>query len=52
VLLQDAERALRAAAVLVPVAVVPVAAQVDRRLHGMAADRAGRLTLEDAWLEP
>jgi MarR-like DNA-binding transcriptional regulator SgrR of sgrS sRNA len=51
-LLQDAERALRAAAVLVPVAVVPVAAQADPRLRGIEADRAGRLTLEDAWLEP
>jgi ABC-type transport system substrate-binding protein len=51
-LLQDAERALRAAAVLVPVAVVPIAAHAHPRLHGLAADRAGRLLLEDAWLEP
>jgi MarR-like DNA-binding transcriptional regulator SgrR of sgrS sRNA len=51
-LLQDAERALRGAAVLVPVAVVPVAAHAQPRLRGLAADRAGRLLLEDAWLEP
>jgi hypothetical protein len=34
------------------VAVVPVAAHAQPRLRGLAADRAGRLLLEDAWLEP
>ena len=51
-LLQDAERALRAAAVLVPNAVVPTAVHAHPQLHGLAADRAGRLVLADAWLEP
>jgi MarR-like DNA-binding transcriptional regulator SgrR of sgrS sRNA len=50
--LLEAERALRASAVLVALAVVPVAAQPRPNLHGLAADRAGRLVLEDAWLEP
>lgn len=50
--LLEAERALRASAVLIPLAVVPMAAQARANLHGLAADRAGRLVLEDAWLEP
>jgi len=50
--LLEAERALRASAVLVPLAVVPVAAHARPNLHGLAADRAGRLVLEDAWLQP
>jgi MarR-like DNA-binding transcriptional regulator SgrR of sgrS sRNA len=50
--LLKAEKALRTSAVLVPVAVVPVAAQARANLHGLATDRAGRLVLEDAWLEP
>jgi MarR-like DNA-binding transcriptional regulator SgrR of sgrS sRNA len=50
--LLEAERALRASAVLIPLAVVPVAAHARPNLHGLAADRAGRLVLEDAWLQP
>jgi MarR-like DNA-binding transcriptional regulator SgrR of sgrS sRNA len=50
--LLEAERALRASAVLVPLAVVPAPAHARANLHGLAGDRAGRLVLEDAWLEP
>jgi len=52
VLLHEAETVLRASGVLVPLAVVPVAAHASANLHGVATDRAGRLVLEDAWLEP
>lgn len=51
-LLHQAEKALRTSAVLVPLAVVPVAAHARPHLHGVTTDRAGRLVLEDAWLEP
>jgi hypothetical protein len=51
-LLHDAEKAIRGAAVLVPLAIVPVAAHARPNLHGVTTDRAGRLSLEDAWLEP
>jgi hypothetical protein len=50
--LQEVEKALRATAVLVPLAVVPPAAHARPNLHGVTTDRAGRLVLEDAWLEP
>jgi MarR-like DNA-binding transcriptional regulator SgrR of sgrS sRNA len=51
-LLHGAEKSLRAAGVLVPLAVVPVAAHARPNLHGVTTDRAGRIVLEDAWLEP
>jgi ABC-type transport system substrate-binding protein len=51
-LLHEAERTLRRSAVLIPLAVVPVAAHARANLHGVTTDRAGRLVLEDAWLEP
>ena len=51
-LLHEVEKALRATAALVPLAVVPPAAHARPNLHGVTTDRAGRLVLEDAWLEP
>ncbi|HVR71721.1 MAG TPA: ABC transporter substrate-binding protein [Vicinamibacteria bacterium] len=50
--LGEAEKALRASGVLVPLAAVPAAAQARANLHGVTTDRAGRLVLEDAWLSP
>jgi MarR-like DNA-binding transcriptional regulator SgrR of sgrS sRNA len=51
-LLHDVEKGLQASAALLPLAVVPVAAHARANLHGVTTDRAGRLVLEDAWLEP
>jgi ABC-type transport system substrate-binding protein len=50
--LHRAEAALRASNVLVPIASAPVAFGVRRGLHGVSLDLAGRLVLEDAWVEP
>jgi len=51
-LLEEAEAALRADRVLVPLALVPAAFAVRPGVHGARLDAAGRLLLEDAWLEP
>jgi MarR-like DNA-binding transcriptional regulator SgrR of sgrS sRNA len=52
VFLLEAEEALRRDARLVPLGTVPVAYTARRGLHGLRVDTAGRLVLEDAWLEP
>jgi ABC-type transport system substrate-binding protein len=52
VFLLEAEEALRRDARLVPLGTVPVAYTARRGLHGLRVDAAGRLVLEDAWLEP
>lgn len=51
-LLHRAEAALRAPAVLVPLAGVPVGFRARPGLHGVAVDAAGRIRLEDAWIDP
>jgi len=51
-LLLKADAALRAAQTLIPLAAAPVAAQARRGVHGVGVDRAGRVVLEDAWVEP
>lgn len=50
--LHRAEAALRAEGVLVPLASVPVSFGARHGLHGARVDMAGRLVLEDAWIEP
>ena len=52
VLLHRAEAALRADGVLVPLASVPVSVRPRPGVHGASVDFAGRLSLEDAWVEP
>jgi hypothetical protein len=52
VLVARAEAELRATAVLVPLAAVPVGFRGLRGMHGAAIDAGGRIRLEDAWLEP
>jgi hypothetical protein len=52
VLLLQAEEALRSDARLVPLGTLPVSYTTRRGLHGLAVTPAGRLVLEDAWLEP
>lgn len=47
-----AEGALRAEAVLIPLASVPVSFGGRSRVHGARVDLTGRLVLEDAWAEP
>jgi MarR-like DNA-binding transcriptional regulator SgrR of sgrS sRNA len=51
-LLHRAESALRRQFVLVPLASVPIPVRSQPRVHGIRVDGAGRLLLEDAWLEP
>jgi MarR-like DNA-binding transcriptional regulator SgrR of sgrS sRNA len=51
-LLDEAEAALRADRVLVPLCLVPASFGVRRGVHGVRIDPAGRLVLEDAWVEP
>ena len=50
-LARRAEAEMRAAAIVVPLAAVPVGFRA-RGLHGVTVDPAGRIRLEDAWLEP
>jgi ABC-type transport system substrate-binding protein len=50
--LASAEAALRRTSVLVPLASVPALARAASGLHGVGVDSAGRVRLEDAWLEP
>jgi hypothetical protein len=51
-LLHRAEGALRTEHVLVPLSAVPVAFGGGRGVHDFDVDLAGRLVLEDAWVEP
>jgi ABC-type transport system substrate-binding protein len=50
--LHRAEAALRGQSVLVPLASVPIPVRSQPGVHGVAVDGAGRLLLEDVWLEP
>ena len=50
--LAEAEAALRAEAVLVPLCLAPASFAVRQGVHGARLDAAGRLLLEDAWIEP
>jgi ABC-type transport system substrate-binding protein len=50
--LHRAEAALRSEWVMVPLATVPVSYRTRPGVHGAAVDLAGRLVLEDAWVEP
>jgi hypothetical protein len=50
--LYRAEAALRADSVLVPLASVPVSYRARTGVHGARVDTAGRLVLEDTWVEP
>lgn len=50
--LHRAEAALRADRVLLPLATVPSPFAVRSGVHGASVDLAGRLRLEDAWVEP
>jgi MarR-like DNA-binding transcriptional regulator SgrR of sgrS sRNA len=50
--LQAAEAALRAEAVLVPLAWLPVSLGSRPRVHGARVELSGRAVLEDAWVEP
>lgn len=52
VLLHRAEADLRAEAVLIPIAAVPVSYRARGGIHGLRVDPTGRLVLEDAWREP
>jgi hypothetical protein len=51
-LVRRAEAEIRAAAVAIPLAALPVGFRAPAGLHGAAVDAAGRIRLEDAWLEP
>jgi MarR-like DNA-binding transcriptional regulator SgrR of sgrS sRNA len=51
-LLREAEAALRADRLLVPLCSVPVSVATRPGVHGVRLDAAGRLVLEDAWVEP
>jgi hypothetical protein len=50
--LHRAEAALRSEWVLVPLASVPISYRTRPGVHGAVVDLAGRLVLEDAWVEP
>jgi hypothetical protein len=50
--LMRAEEALRGPGVLIPLAALPVALRVGEAVHGVRADAAARVLLEDAWVEP
>lgn len=50
--LEEAEAALRADRILVPLCLVPVSYGARPGVHGVRLDAAGRLLLEDAWTEP
>ena len=50
--LHRAEAALRSEWVLLPLASVPVSFRARPGVHGVSVDLAGRLGLEDAWVEP
>ena len=50
--LHRAEAALRAPWVLLPLASVPVSYRTRPGVHGGVVDLAGRLVLENAWVEP
>jgi len=50
--LHRAETALGSEHVLVPLIAVPLAFGDRRGVHGFKIDLAGRLVLEDAWVEP
>jgi hypothetical protein len=50
--LHRAEAGLRAERVLLPLASVPVAYRTRPGVHGAVVDLAGRLVLENAWVEP
>lgn len=52
VLLLRADAALRASAVLVPIASVPVGFRARPGVAGVVVDAAGRIRLEDAWIAP
>ena len=49
-LLLRADAALRATAILVPIAVVPVGFRARAGVEGVIVDGAGRIRLEDAWI--
>ena len=51
-LVRQAEAEMRAAAVVIPLAAVPVGFHARGGLHGVVVDAAARIRLEDAWLEP
>jgi MarR-like DNA-binding transcriptional regulator SgrR of sgrS sRNA len=51
-LLVEADAALRADRTLVPLCLVPAAFATRPGVHGVGLDGAGRLVLEDAWIEP
>lgn len=50
--LVEADAALRADRTLVPLCLVPASFAVRPGVHGVRLDDAGRLVLEDAWIEP
>ncbi len=50
--LLEAQDALEGSSLLVPLAVLSSPLSVARTVHGVQADLAGRLLLEDAWVEP
>jgi hypothetical protein len=50
--LHAAEESLREAHVLVPLAVQAVPVQAGRTIHDVRTDLAGRVLVEDAWVEP
>jgi hypothetical protein len=50
--LVEAAEALRAARVLIALARLPVAFQASGTVHGLRTDLAGRVSIEDVWVEP
>lgn len=51
-LLLEADAALRADRVLVPLCLVPASFAARQGVHGVRLDGTGRLVLEDAWVQP
>jgi ABC-type transport system substrate-binding protein len=50
--LERAEAALRAETACLPIALLPIGFDARPGLHGVRIDVAGRVLLEDAWIEP
>jgi hypothetical protein len=50
--LHRAQEALRETGLVLPLGVAPVSASSRPGVHGVAVDAAGRIRLDDAWVEP
>jgi hypothetical protein len=50
--LHRAEEALRDSRLVISLGIVPVSAAARASVHGVAVDDAGRIRLEDAWVDP